>query len=360
MQAAAAGFVPVSVTGRRALHHAASVPLVPSACASVRRCPDLRSPLLKPASEQQRQPRVLQQRYFAQSLQEFAVDFTAPLGVGACSSVFAGTHLHTSCNVAIKTMRPAASGPCPVPGSLAVSEGVENESSAFKTVLNAGGLSSPNVVELLGLFDGELGEALALGMQLPSQDEAVSAEEPMHYFVTELLEGGSLQDFLDEFGPMPEPQVRHLTRGLCQGIASLHDQGIVHRDIKPANVLFGRHGLDSEAPVPKLIDFSHAGHVLEGHAFLTGELGTRGYVAPEVLSGRPYCRKCDIFSLGCVVHAMLSGGRVPRRQLRIGMVHQLPASVSREARLFLTDLLCMDPAQRPGAEEVLQMPWLSE
>ena len=49
------------------------------------------------------------------------------------------------------------------------------------------------------------------------------------------------------------------------------------------------------------------------------------YVAPEVLKNKePYSSKCDIFSVGCVAHALLSNGRVPRRHPRAGIVTSLP------------------------------------
>ncbi|CAJ1368327.1 unnamed protein product, partial [Effrenium voratum] len=169
-------------------------------------------------------------------------------------------------------------------------------------------------------------------------------EEPVHYFVTELLEGGSLEDRI-QHAPLEEEAARRVARSICEGLVSLHDQGIAHRDLKPGNVLFGAEG---EA-TPKLIDFSHAG-MMRGQERLAGELGTRGFVAPEVLAAQSYDLKCDVFSLGCLVHALLSG-RPPRRHMRIGMMQQLPEGTSQEARHFLSALLNMDAAKRPSSRE---------
>ncbi|CAE8619058.1 unnamed protein product, partial [Polarella glacialis] len=264
-----------------------------------------------------------------QCLGEFAVDFTSPIGMGACGSVFAGRHLETNCEVAIKTMSRAlltaeAGGP-------QVEAGIKNESEVFERVLLDGGMPHPNVVEVMGFFDGQITEATEKGLKL-CHDEL--ADESVHYFVMELLEGGSLQDHLDQHGAMKEDEAQQLTRSLCEGLASLHEKGIVHRDVKPGNVLFRKtcgstHG-DIDLQGPKLIDFSHA-VIMPAEGILTGESGTRGYVAPEILADKGYGPKCDVFSLGCVLHAMLTGGRLPKRHARVGMVTRLPSSVSPEA-----------------------------
>eukprot|EP00439_Symbiodinium_sp_Y106_P036943 s7023_g4.t1 len=265
------------------------------------------------------------------SLSEFEVDFESPVGRGACSVVFAGKHRGSNFDVAVKAMSTALPTET---GALPVASGICNESTAFDHLLE--GPPHPNVVELVGRFEG-----------LGSEDEQV------YYFVTELLAGGSLEDSL-QAGGMEEATARRVIRSVCQGLASLHDQGVVHRDLKPGNVLFSKGEED-----PKLIDFSHAALVSGDEETLTGELGTRGYVAPEVLSEKPYGKKCDMFSLGCTVHALLSG-RPPRRHLRVGFVQQLPSSVSPSARRFVEALLTVDPRSRPSAREALAERWLQE
>lgn len=278
------------------------------------------------------------------SLREFEVN-PRPLGRGACSVVFAGRHRKTDYDVAIKVMSRAMPTET---GALPVASGIENESKVFNHLLSSQG--HPNLVELLGCFVGSGVEAAsALGLELPQ-------EEPVHYFVTELLEGGSL-DQLVQRGPVSEETAKRLTRKICDGLLSLHSKGVVHRDLKPGNVLFGSN--EQGQAEPKFIDFSHAALAEEDEESLHGELGTRGYVAPEVLAEKPYCSKCDIFSLGCLVHSLLSG-KPPRRHMRIGMVQQLPATVSQEARQFLSSLLSMDFRSRPSAAEVLREPWLQE
>ncbi|HWA97687.1 MAG TPA: serine/threonine-protein kinase, partial [Pirellulales bacterium] len=78
--------------------------------------------------------------------------------------------------------------------------------------------------------------------------------------------------------------------------------GIIHRDIKPANLLLAGNG------VVKLSDFGIA--KLFGNTGLTadgGLLGTAEYMAPEQADGRPVGYRCDLYSLGGVLYAMMAG-----------------------------------------------------
>src|SRR5690606_32148945 len=80
-----------------------------------------------------------------------------------------------------------------------------------------------------------------------------------------------------------------------------HDVGVIHRDLKPANLLVTPDG------TVKLSDFGIA--KLYGMSHLTadgGVLGTADYMAPEQADGRPVTTRCDMYSLGSVLYALLS------------------------------------------------------
>lgn len=88
----------------------------------------------------------------------------------------------------------------------------------------------------------------------------------------------------------------------CRGLKYLHDSSVTHRDIKPDNIL-----LDSSSPnaLLKISDFGLS-KLISTDSMKT-VCGTQLYVAPEVLMGGNYTNKVDIWSMGCLLYAMLSG-----------------------------------------------------
>lgn len=81
----------------------------------------------------------------------------------------------------------------------------------------------------------------------------------------------------------------------------MHD--IVHRDCKLENIMMTDN---SDQAVPKLIDFGLA-KIIGPTEMCIESFGTLGYVAPEVLKKDPYSFTCDMWSLGCIAYAFLSG-----------------------------------------------------
>jgi hypothetical protein len=137
----------------------------------------------------------------------------------------------------------------------------------------------------------------------------VGAESGNPYIVSELLEGQTLAARLRE-GPLPVSQAVAVADQIASALAAAHDRGIVHRDLTPANVFLCRSGQ------VKVLDFGlarwevGAGPLDETPRTAPGALlGTAGYTAPEQLRGVDPDARADIFSLGAVLHEMLSGRR---------------------------------------------------
>src|SRR5437762_6112592 len=144
---------------------------------------------------------------------------------------------------------------------------------------------------------------------LAVHDIGVHAGAP--YIVTELLEGESLRSRL-ESGPLPARKAVDYARQTATGLAAAHDKGIVHRDIKPDNLFITADGRN------KILDFGIAKLTTPGDDRLgrtglpteTAEgmvVGTAGYMSPEQVRGEPVDARSDIFSLGTVLHEMLTG-----------------------------------------------------
>ncbi len=121
--------------------------------------------------------------------------------------------------------------------------------------------------------------------------------------VMEYVDGESLEKRIRRKGPLPVHEVIRTSIQIAAGLAAAHEQDIIHRDVKPANILLKR----SPRQV-KLTDFGLARAVDEVMLTRSGTLvGTPGYMSPEQVDGRRVDHRTDLFSLGSVMHAMLTG-----------------------------------------------------
>jgi calcium-dependent protein kinase len=185
------------------------------------------------------------------------------------------------------------------------------------------------------------------------------------HLVTEFVEGGPLFEMLEEFKQLPEQVASDFTRQLLAAVAYCHSNGIVHRDLKLENVLLDSRSFKASI---KVIDFGLS-TLLTSNQRLTQQLGSAYYMAPEVFDG-DYDEKCDIWSCGVLVFAMLSG-KLPftgfsTREVMYKVKEGNPsfslpawAGISREAAAFTKRLLCSDPELRMNAAAALQDPWLT-
>ncbi|MCW1913299.1 protein kinase [Luteolibacter sp. GHJ8] len=121
----------------------------------------------------------------------------------------------------------------------------------------------------------------------------------MPYIVMEYVNGKSL--FYSAQNLKVDPgQAVGIVKGICDGLAHAHENGVIHRDIKPANILL------TPRAVPKIGDFGLARPVDSDGAGLV--MGTPGYVAPEVLHHPEQAdRRSDLFALGVVLYELLIG-----------------------------------------------------
>ena len=124
------------------------------------------------------------------------------------------------------------------------------------------------------------------------------------YLVMELVDHGSLDDFIEQKKRLPEELVLEAGFQVAKGLRAAYAKGLIHRDVKPANILF------ADEHTAKIGDFGLAGVAAEG-AEVRGEIwGTPYYVAPERLNNEPEDFRSDIYSLGATLfHAI--AGRAP-------------------------------------------------
>ena len=129
----------------------------------------------------------------------------------------------------------------------------------------------------------------------------------LHYYAMALLPGGDLKSRVRAHpGGMPPAQALAVAAALARALDAAHARGIVHRDVKPENILFTADG------APQLTDFGIAHAVASGTRMTaTGmSIGTPHYMSPEQAQGSAVDSRSDLYSLGVVLHELLTG-RVP-------------------------------------------------
>ncbi|HKD36039.1 MAG TPA: protein kinase, partial [Pirellulales bacterium] len=240
------------------------------------------------------------------------------IGRGGMGTVYQGTNVETGQTAAIKVLS----------ARLAIEEGFRERFETEIETLKK--LKHPNIVRLYG-FGEEAGYL---------------------YYVMELVEGTNVEDELQAGRRFNWREATHLGIKLAKALKHAHDHGVIHRDIKPANLLLTQ---DDDI---KLADFGIAR--LFGNTRLTsdgGLIGTAEYMAPEQADGRPVTFHCDLYSLGGVLFAMLTGrppfrgGSLPEllqyhRVCKPPRVSRFAADVPEEFDELILQLLAKEPQAR--------------
>ena len=180
-------------------------------------------------------------------------------------------------------------------------------------------------------------------------DADPDAERP--WMVTAFVAGPSLEQVLNENQTLPLDTVRVLGAGVAEALGAIHAAGLIHRDLKPSNILLAEDG-------PHVIDFGVA-RAMDASG-VTVRSGTAGYMAPEVLLGRPLTSACDVFALGMVLaHAVgirPFGVGLPEA-MAYRVVHEEPdlRGLDPQIRDVVAACLAKEPSERPTPAEILEL-----
>jgi hypothetical protein len=179
---------------------------------------------------------------------------------------------------------------------------------------------------------------------------------PIPYVATRYVPGLALHDHVVEEGAIEGVDLLWFAACLAEGLASVHEVGVLHRDIKPSNVLM-------EGRTPILIDFGLARVADDPKLTHTGWLlGTPGYLAPEILYGDDATAASDVHSWAATVAYAATGnppfGRGPSMAImdRVRRGEHDLSGVPDSLHAVLSAALDPDPAHRPTLDALLA--WL--
>ncbi len=216
---------------------------------------------------------VLDQRYRIRSL----------LGEGGMGQVYEAEHVQLGKRLAVKVLHPLYST------EDEVVERFRREARA------ASSIGHPNIVNVT---------------------DSGTTPDGRAYFVMELLDGMELADVITQEGPLDYERAVDIAIQVCQALGAAHKVGIIHRDMKPENVYLTTVGARTD--VVKILDFGIAKsarleRVRGGQLTEPGlAVGTPEYMAPEQAAGKPPDPRFDIYAVGGILYAVLSG-RPPHR-----------------------------------------------
>src|ERR1700678_73513 len=174
------------------------------------------------------------------------------------------------------------------------------------------------------------------------------------WLVTAYVAGPSLEQVIDNNGPMPEAMVFRLLAGVAEALQAIHAADVVHRDLKPSNVLLAQDG-------PRVIDFGIA-RALEATSLTRSDImmGSPDFLAPEQILDMPISPAIDVFALGSLaVYAAV--GRPPFGQGHMTevahrVVHELPDLTGCPVRLLTLIEACLEKQAevRPAPGQVVE------
>ena len=203
--------------------------------------------------------------------------------------------------------------------------------------------------QFLKSFLQEAQAAAALNHRNVAQIYSFGQEHGQPYIIMELVEGGRLDEWIEQGKTIDESLLIDIGIHISQGLSAAHEAGLVHGDIKPANILFNRKG------VSKLADFGLASFVKKQQE-QPGEIwGTPYYIPPEKIRRKPADHRADIYSLGGTLYHALVGrppfdGATAKEVVmaRLGNPPPDPRDVRKELTEATAHVLRRMMAEKPG------------
>ncbi|PIM74433.1 serine/threonine protein kinase [Streptomyces sp. JV178] len=173
------------------------------------------------------------------------------------------------------------------------------------------------------------------------------------WLATAYVPAPSLEEIVNDCGPLPVQAVRWLAAGVAEALQSIHGAGLVHRDLKPSNVLVVEDG-------PRVIDFGIASGVSNTRLTMTNvAVGTPAYMSPEqAKDSRSVTGASDVFSLGSMLvfaatgHAPFHGANPVETVFMLLREGPDLSGLPDDLRPLIESCMQMDPTARPNPADL--------
>ncbi len=210
------------------------------------------------------------------------------------------------------------------------------------------GLSAEEMIEATDTFNREVSLLSTLRHpQLPRIYDHFSDRDHW-YLVLEYLEGTTLETYLETRAAQGKPiqvdETLAMALQLCRVLEYLHTRQppVVFRDLKPSNIIRSPGGTLC------LIDFGIARHFRPGQARDTQPLGSPGYAAPEQYGRAQTTPQTDLYSLGALLHALISGQDPAEQPCGLAPLHLDSEAFGSELAALAQRMLSPHPGERPA------------
>lgn len=277
------------------------------------------------------------------------LDIRSVIAHGTYGTVYRGTY--DGQDVAVKVLDWGEDGTATAAETAALRASFRQEVAVWQK------LDHPNVTKFIGASMG------TVNLKIPSNtspDAINSLPTRACSVVVEYLPGGTLKKYLirNWQKKLAFKVVIQLALDLARGLSYLHSKKIVHRDVKSENML-----LDSHRAL-KIADFGVARVEAQNPRDMTGETGTLGYMAPEVLDGKPYNRKCDVYSFGIcfweiyccdMPYPDLSFAEVSSAVVKQNLRPEIPRCCPSSVANIMRRCWDANPEKRPEMDEVVKL-----
>jgi len=266
-------------------------------------------------------------------------EVSTQLGKGGFSTVLKGIDVATKKQVALKITYIDTN-------KLAKQHQIDQITAEIK-IMRKPAAQHPNIIKLLG-YDLK----------------GTHDNKPCIVMVQQLACRKELFEYLMHSGLLGEKLSRTIFLQLARALKHLHNEGVAHRDLKPENLLF-----DANFKL-KIADFGFA--MSFAKKAMKTELGTRGYMAPEILERGEYSSKVDVFASGVILFILVSCFP-PFRETRdsdwwfnkiiqgkvnlFWLAHERKAKFSTAVKELITSMIQVDPNKRPSLTTILNSKW---